>query len=219
MGVDDEKYEKKESESENKKVNTVDLDDETLYDYEYSDDSEDDLLENKQIEKESVVKQTSCDEDTEKDDANNDQDDLLMDSIVLNGHLQCDRAYISPSTEDEDELYQYEEESENAVIDPTASPIFSRVNSPPPRHRNKLKEVDHLYLNEEPKNNQEAEENENIQKNYYNARYPPRRGRYGRNMDVGNTGFYRPRMPLIKKKMEWKRKEMISAESCVNKQE
>jgi len=52
------------------------------------------------------------------------------------------------------------------------------------------------------------EENENIQRNYYNARYPPRRGRYGRNMDVGNTAFYRPRYvngnsaALIKKKME-----------------
>jgi len=223
--VDDEKYEEKQS--ENEKVNNVDLDDEVLYDYEYSDESEDDIVvENKNENKECVVKQASCDESTVKDDAENvhdDQDDLLMDSVILShGHLQCDRAYISPSTEDEDELYQYDEESENAVID-QGSPIFSRINSPPPRHRNKLrKEVDNLYLDDnEPKKNKDLllEENDNIQKNYYNARYPPRRGRYGRNMDVGNAGFYRPRMPLIKKKMEWKRKEMVRSESCVNKQE
>merc|ERR1712113_40437 len=158
-----------------------------------------------------------------------------MDSIVLNGHhLHGDKAYVSPSTEEDDELlYQYDDEeddeSQNQVIGGHVSPIFSRLNSPPPRHRNNVKEVDRLYLNEEPKKDVFAydyddEENENIQRDYYNARYPPRRGRYGRNMDVGNTAFYRPRYvngnsaALIKKKMEWKRKEVVTSESCVTPQ-
>merc|ERR1712154_192759 len=115
-------------------------------------------------------------------------------------------------------LYQYDDEEEVEIMRNTnnekkGSPIFSRVHSPPPRHRNVENEfMEKLNENEKEKEKEkENEENENEEeaeydyddeeddevlndemlteqnvlnvnvRHYYNARYPPRRGRYGRN--------------------------------------
>merc|ERR1712176_448312 len=160
------------------------MEDDDLYDYEYSDDTEDELMENKQVvhnendkpecepklnhkkepqlnelmKKEQIAydEDTGSHKDAEEDDSSQNEDDLLMDSVVINGQIVCDnKVYISPSTEPHDEsiddeaLYQYDDEDSESQNDLIGSPIFSRVHSPPPRHRNNLKDADRLFLSDE----------------------------------------------------------------------
>ena len=132
------------------------------------------------------------------------------------------------------EPVEYEEDAENEQngVDPFGSPFFSRVHSPPPRHRGSSQEEAPLsadkavhddfamYLNEEEqRRGQHGHEwnDENVNEHhYYNARYPPRRGRYGRNVEQCGNGkgpYYRPKgqhqyhRNSPTPKMEWKRKE------------
>jgi len=110
-------------------------------------------------------------------------------------------------------------------MDPTESAFFSRVHSPPPRHRGIHDEavlppvhvvsgtasIDgiQLFANHERISN---DENTNENHHYYNARYPPRRGRYSRSVESGKGAYYRPKNQYHRNsqtatKMEWKRKE------------
>merc|ERR1712228_1093326 len=113
----------KEEQISTKMSENVQMEEDDLYDYEYSDDSEDEFSKKECVQKQAIA----YDEDTgsHKDAEDENEDDLLMDSIVLNGQIDGDKAYISPSTEphDEDEddaLYQYddeEDESQHEVIE------------------------------------------------------------------------------------------------------
>merc|ERR1712013_346432 len=113
-------------------------------------------------------------------------------------------------------------------MSPPMDPIFSRIHSPPPRHQIQTQTQRVERVQTESVQTEMAIENE---RHYYNARYPPRRGRFGQNEmmvngngSAGHLNAYAPRTNVFGRyahsptrggggsgaggevKMEWKKK-------------
>ena len=242
-----------------------DIPDEELYDYEYSDESDDEIpIQNHQQQQQIVAADGNNNDDDNKktqEQCNKDlepiagvpnqeePDDLLTDSVILSEtkHVNIETEVITndvnnvnedtkqdvngvESENDNDKLYQYQNGDSNVGLE-----IFSRVHSPPPRHRNNDEQTD-LYANDNENDDNEQRDdgnnddvvdaNVNVNDHhYYNNRYPPRRGRFGKTYGDGNGNYYRQRNQNNQRyngnspnppKMEWKRKEINNNTSDVN---
>eukprot|EP01084_Bolivina_argentea_P102006 182817_1 len=167
-------------------------------------------------------------EKQEKKEKEYDDDDALYDYEYSDDTEEEEQIEKANEKEDEDAaLYQYDDDDDEEDMKQDQKngngAIFSRCHSPPPRHRKEEEEED-MECKLEIEGEMNEEEMDANDRHYYNARYPPRRGRYG---GRSNEKYHYQRYNVNNNKsiinnpvkMEWKKKENKQSTENTNENE